>query len=229
MEKLKIGFFGDSFCHANSDRPPESETYIKKIEKYYQAEIVNLGVGGSSILDILLIQLDPFIKTNTIPDVCIFVWTEHSRIFHKIERNINSGTSKWYKDKNKMWSAANKFYDHLFDEDLSKLQYKSALEYFDNNILSKFPATTNIIHLWSYGDFDRWKEESFELENIKYLHTWKHGTEIRPPLITFALNEFKTLENFSASQAKNHLEGQEVNNKVFDLIKSAIDGQICIN
>jgi len=228
MEKIKIGFFGDSFCCRNKGMMWENETYIRKLEKHYQATVVNLGVGGSSIWDVLLVQLNPFIKTDTIPDICVFVWTEHSRIFHKTIRHINSGSAKKYKNTDKVWSTANDYYDHLFDDDLAKLQYTSALEYFDNNMLTKFPPTTKIVHLWSFGNFAEWKEESFKPENITYLHTWKNGIEIQPPLMTFALEECNTLDNFLTGNAKNHIGDKEINDKIFNLIKTAIDAQ-CVN
>lgn len=220
-----MGFFGDSFCQQNSGMIWQTETYIRKLQKHYQADVVNLGIGGSSIWDVMLLQIAPFIKTKTIPDVCVFVWTEHSRLFHREIRHINSGSARNYKDKDKLWSAANDYYDHFLDEELSKLQYKSALEYFDNNVLANFPLTTKIVHLWSYGNFDSWTENSFKPENMKYLHTWKHGIEVRPPLITFSLEQFITLNTFLSSDARNHLGSDEVNNKVFEAVKAAIDAQ----
>ena len=87
---MKIGFFGDSFCadkwnSINNDY----NTYISMIEKHYDADIVHLGVGGSSVGDLILLQLTPFINQNIIPDVCVFCWTEPHRLFHRNIRKIN--------------------------------------------------------------------------------------------------------------------------------------------
>jgi hypothetical protein len=222
---MKIGFFGDSFCACNTKMFWRGETYIKKLQNHYSADIVNLGERGSSIWDLLLIQLDPFIKTNTLPDICIFVWTEPDRIFHRTIRNINSGSSRTYKHKNKIWETANNYYDHLLDRDLSELQYVAGLQYIDNNILSKFPSTTKIVHLWSFGKSMHWNDEGVKPENLQYLHTWKHGVEIRPSMMTVALEDGVTLYEFTISDVPNHLKTESMNNKMFEIIKSAIDSQ----
>ena len=85
---MKIGFFGDSFC-----ADLQSGTYLQLLATHYGADVVNVGYGGSSIWDVLLLQIDPFIKKNNIPDICVFVWTEPTRLFHQVLRNINFTTA----------------------------------------------------------------------------------------------------------------------------------------
>ena len=51
---MKIGFFGDSFCAKRYSYSLNYSTYISMLANHYNAKIVNLGVGGSSIGDLIL-------------------------------------------------------------------------------------------------------------------------------------------------------------------------------
>ena len=102
---MKIGFFGDSFCAVEKKEPNEYETYIHKLKKHYNAEIVNLGIPGSSIYDVILLQFKQFYAGNNVPDVCIFTWTHYSRLFNRTKRNITP---------NNAVDAHKDYYKHIF-------------------------------------------------------------------------------------------------------------------
>ena len=214
---MKIGFFGDSFCAMNHiSKDYEYTTYINKLENYYNADIVNLGVVGSSIYDLLLLQLTPFIESDTVPDVCIFVWTNVTRLYNKDIRHLNCLPEKYlYKiikteaQKN-ILDAARHYYLHLQDTDLDLFKAKAVLYYFDNEILKSLP-TTKIIHLWSFGEMDN--------GYTTYIHRWKTGVEIRPALIRVVSPNGYLGNNFDP----NHLSDDKKNEIVFEWIKEAID------
>jgi len=203
---MKIGFYGDSFCCEISN--PHSivlgyDTYIKKIKKYYNAEIVNLGVGGSSIWDLVLNQF----KVDNIPDVCIFCWTDSNRLYHPKLRNLtyNNLVNQKIKDIQikdffnfNVRNSAKKYFEHLHDTEKSELEYQSLLFYFDQTVLSKIINKTKIIHLWSFEK--------------KY--TWISGNEIITPLVNFTTKE--------KGMAANHIHGEEENQKIFELIKNQL-------
>lgn len=200
---MKIGFYGDSFCCEVSN--PHSvlkgyDTYIKKIKKHYRADIVHLGVGGSSVWDVILNQFD----LNTVPDVCIFCWTDYNRLYNTKLRNLTLGsvTNKPLKDysvndllNKKVISAAKEYFTHLHDFEKARIENIAAMQYFDLNVLSK--VDSKIIHLWS-----------FEKQ-----YTWQHGITIDMPLVNFVLED---------TWAANHLNGDEQNEKVFQLIKDVL-------
>jgi len=120
---MKIGFFGDSFCQYDVPEDWQNvdyETYITKLKKHYNAEIVNLGQSGSSIYDLILLQIKPFIDTNYYPDVCIFVWTDIARLFHRNHRNLNIHTIDHEKE-NFTIRAAKQYFAYLYDANLQKL------------------------------------------------------------------------------------------------------------
>lgn len=215
---MKIGFFGDSFCAAEHSWSFKYKTYISMLKKHYKAEIVHLGVSGSSISDLILLQLTPFITRKKVPDVCIFCWTEPHRLFHRDVRNINYSSSRENIDKSTIWKAAKDYYEHLWDGECTKLQYQALLEYTDNKILPTLPKSTKIIHLWSFGKI----LEDSNLNNNNFHHHWKHGMTITPSLAAISLID-SNLEEFFNNYGPNHLTTKDKNQKVFDLVCDAID------
>lgn len=220
---MKIGFFGDSFCAKNYIDTNEYTTYINKLETHYNADIVNLGVPGSSIYDLMLLQLNPFIKSNEIPDVCVFVWTTENRLYNKEIRHINCYPRNYVYTltttdrQKKILDAAREYYEFLQDDELDYLNATSFFYYFDNIILKSFPDTIKIIHLWSFGDMKN--------GYLDYMYTWNHGVEIRPALVTLTSENGLLTNNFDP----NHLKGDLKNEIVFTWIKNTIDNYGNIN
>lgn len=209
---MKIGFFGDSFCSRSDDG-----TYIKKLKDYYNAEIVNLGIGGSSIEDSIILQFLPLI--SYCPDICIFTWTDMFRLFHRSIRNINIGSAIHHRSENKsdtnVWDAASQYYNHLLDYENIKLKYCALLYYFDHVILSKLPIGTKIIHLWSFREED-------DQGNEFYMYRFSNGIEIRPALVSIS-SDGKSIMQLRYDNAPNHFDSEHKNQLVFERIKSAID------
>ena len=233
---MKIGFFGDSFCANDiwtNYENVQSGTYLQLLATHYDAEIVNLGMGGSSIWDVLLLQIDPFIKNNNIPDICVFVWTEHNRLFHRVLRNLNVGsTMSCILSDNPVLSTAANYYLHLHDPELDRYRYAAALHYFDTVVLPTFPKNTKIVHLWSFGHVHEWNDEnSFLPERLLYHHTWKNGLEIRPSLTSIITGQgiLLSVMNDRTENQLNHVPFGEkfdpINSLIFNLIKDAIDQQ----
>ena len=222
-----IGFFGDSFCSVvesgnNLDRWEfEDETYLKKVRDHYGLEVVNVGQVGSSVWDLLLLQLNPLIENDKVPDICVFVWTSIGRLFHREHRDLNSGSVLHddTKAKGDVLEAAKQYFQHFYDFEKDQIEYQSLLEYIDNNVLSKL-KTKKIIHLWSFGNVEDWND--IKNSKITYNHQWKHGVEIRPSLITISLENYDT--TMIEDRRPNHLDGDK-NNTVFDWIRDAIDGK----
>lgn len=217
---MKIGFFGDSFC-ADYSSNSINDTYIKKIADYADAEIVNLGVSGSSVNDLLLLQLNPFIQSNLYPDICVFVWTEPNRLFNREFRNLNAATFM-PEPKTKVHKAAEEYYKYLHDIELAELQYVALLQYIDCNVLANIPKSSKIIHLWSFGRWvDSFTKESLSYDKLEYWYQWKHGVEIRPSLMSVQLLDAEQL--FSNTHSPNHLDNEFKNNLIFNAIKSALN------
>lgn len=231
MKKNKtIGFFGDSFCAETFNHHSlfhNYKTYISLLAKHYDAEIVNLGHGGSSVWDTVLLQLNPLIEKNEVPDICVFVWTLPGRLFHRKVRRINSGdalhpTLHTYNPLYKnIWRAAKEYYTYLHDYDLADIQHEAALRYIDQVVLPKI-ADKQIVHLWSAGKTVGWELDSFRPANTQYHHTWIHGSEIRPSLSSLSLYD-SSLDVLGKDHRTNHLDGKFKNETIFKWIKLAID------
>jgi hypothetical protein len=211
-EKMKIGFFGDSFCStcdpSTGTDKTYPETYIKKIKNHYNADIVNLGINGSSIFDVILLQIKPFIENNNYPDVCVFVWTNYYRLFHREQRSINLPSAKIKSlGGNPVWDSAIHYFKHLYDPELHEFQHRSALQYFDLNILSKFPKTTKIIHFWSF----------------EKVYDWLNGVVVPNNLFDLAVEGRQINDVRYERVALNHFDTEYKNNVVFKILKNAIE------
>lgn len=225
--KKTIGFFGDSFCATRTS--PHSiinnyTTYIQQLADYYDAKIVNLGKGGSSVQDLLLTQLQPLIDSNSVPDICVFVWTDCGRLYHPVVRNINgvSSIDEFHVFNRSVWKAAKQYYTHLYDYKHHELAHKALLLYIDTVILTQLPKETKIVHLWSFGSPTTWDNEGCKSENISYCHDWKTGVEIRPALVSLSLSD-RSVDALASDKSANHLEGKDKNNTVFEWIRNGID------
>jgi hypothetical protein len=223
-----IGFFGDSFCSVlepTKDFKFDDITYIKKLVDYYDLELVHKGSHGSSIWDTLLIQMDPYIKNDDFPDICVFCWSSPGRLFHRRIREINSGTAfQEDPDEDKdVWNAAKMYFEHFYDPDKDKLEHLSCLQYIDNNIFSKLSSDIKVINVWSFGEISNWQE--LNINDVTYSYRWKHGVEIRPSFISLSLHDQPTnIRKLVLDHRPNHLDGEK-NDQAFRWIKKAIESE----
>jgi hypothetical protein len=235
MKNNTIGFFGDSFCAESTNHHSlyyNYKTYMELLANHYNAKIVNVGKGGSSIYDTVLIQLKPFIEKNTVPDICVFVWTNAGRLFNRRVRRINHKSALTYKPnlfnlfERKVWSAAKQYYEHLYDAEKEDLEYVALLNYIDTVLLQTLPKETKIVHLWSFGN-PEWHNKNFRPSATTYPYTFKTGLEVRPALGCLSLYDNK-VEILHVDHRCNHLDGQLKNDLVFNWILTAIeDNQSC--
>lgn len=220
--KKTIGFFGDSFCSTITDKfSNTSETYIKKLIDWYDLSVVNLGVSGSSIGDLFLLQFKKILDQNIFPDIMIFVWTQSNRLFNRQIRNITFGGAARNKTKNEIYGAASQYYKILYDSEWHDVQYLAMLQYIDNNFLINVPADKKIIHMWTYGITPS-NAITLTPEIVKYPYKWKSGVEIRPSLGCLSLMNYPP-EKLINDDRPNHLEGEFKNNLLFETIKNSID------
>jgi hypothetical protein len=204
---MKIGFFGDSYCAVEKQEFNDYETYIHKIKKHYNAEIVNLGIPGSSVYDSILIQFKKFHNMNNVPDICIFTWSHYVRLFEREKRNLTPHNAVGvYKD----------YYAHIFDEEQAMLQYISVLNYFDNEVLSRLP-NIKFIHMFCFNT-------DLTVFNTIKQYIFKNGITINPPLYSLARqppNEYIiTVKNVDKP---NHIIGDSKNSFLYENIVDAID------
>ena len=222
--KPTIGFFGDSFCANRYSLSLNYKTYISMLAKNYNAKIVHLGIGGSSVGDLILLQLDPFIQRNDVPDICVFVWTDPARLFHRTIRNLNYTSVQHNTKKSKVWDSARDYFTYLNDWEFLELQYIALLEHVDNVVLPKLPPETKIVHLWAFGKPKEWNTAGFAEDKLEYYYTWKNGVEVRPSLMSVCMMD-NPLDDIFDDTGPNHLSNKLKNDLVFNYIKSAIDSQ----
>ncbi len=227
---MKIGFYGDSYCvkidslHCQYHK---YQTYIKLVKNHYNAEVINLGEGGSSYWDLMLKQFPPAL--NNLPDICIFCWTDPSRIYNPSTRNLGS----WVMEKinymdhpghilnHNTYLAAQKYFTHLYDDEKALHEALSAFYFFDREVLAPIQDKTKIIHLWSFGIPRNTDSNNIYIpDNLDYIYRWKTGVELRPSLKCFGNLSGDVLDD---GPVPNHLYGNLNNKLLADFIIEAIN------
>jgi hypothetical protein len=223
-----IGFFGDSFCSAIQSQTGDS-TYLKLAADQLGASIVHTGEPGSSAWDTVLLQFNAVKNAITVsmPDICVFVWTDPARLYHPKIRDITVGTAiqnaKHQSQDQPIWQAAKDYYLHIMDDEKVDLEYRSLLYYIDNVILAQLPSTTKIIHMWSFGDPVNRTGTEFQPNSINYAHTWVHGVEIRPALVALSNDHNRKWQQTDEYERANHFNGAEKNDLIANWILTAIE------
>ena len=213
---MKIGFFGDSFCaylYGIDGKPMPYKTYIEKLKDHYDAEITHLGQPGSSIWDTILLQFPDFIESP--PDICIFAWTNPDRFFDRVVRKIKPTYIDGKYSNPNVWNAVDMYYKYLYDEEKVVAEAAAAVRYFDEAVLSKI--NSKIFHAWCFP-------VDWKFKNADYTYKFKHGFELDYPL-----GYFSHVSGSKGTNSPNHIGGDEYNQKLFEIIRDAVDAQRLIS
>jgi hypothetical protein len=230
-QMTSIGFFGDSFCSELQYEfgDTKGNTYLKLVADAIGGGVVHLGRPGSSVWDTILLQFNAIKKAKTVnmPDICVFVWTDPARVYHPKIRDITASTAihqSEVKSQNQaLWKAAKDYYSQLMDMEKVDLEYRSLLYYVDNVLLKSLPGTTKIIHMWSFGYPSHLVSDAFSPNKIEYPHTWEHGVEIRPALVTLSDDHNRKWQHTNQEERANHFNGAEKNELIANWILTAIE------
>lgn len=142
-----IGFFGDSFCASNQ---PESWCNILQ-EKLGCAKPRWFGQPGRSIWTTFM-HFNNLIKKDQVPDISVFCWTEPYRLYHP--KLILSANTKPLEEVNpKIYKALDDYWKYLHNYDKDEMAYEYALQFYDQNVLSKLDKK-KIVQMWSFRPFE---------------------------------------------------------------------------
>jgi len=194
------------------------------LEQELNVKTVHTGIDGTGVGDLVLNQFMPLAHNKQLPDICVFFWTNHSRLFHRTKRGINIRSCADTQG-DPILQAAKDYYTHIWDGDYSLLEYTAIVKHFDRDILSQVKHATQIVHLWCFGEPKDLKnaDENFRQGNVHYVHDFTTGVEVRPPLMTLAL-EGSTWPALVETQWANHMDSKAKNERLADIIKQAILG-----
>ena len=184
-----IGFFGDSFC---ADRSKESWCTI--LSDLLGCDYpVSFGEPGQSIWSVFF-KFNELIRQNQVPNISIFCWTEPYRLYHpKLVLTANTvapahADPMVYKTLDNYWR-----YLHSYEKD--EMCYSYALQYYDQNILSKLKS--QIVQMWSFRPFETAdKDAGIQL---------KSGTFIDESMFAFGGNKPGHSVNIELQQNINHM------------------------
>lgn len=222
--KRTIGYFGDSFCAHRTEQIGSWPTYMQLIEDRLGVETVHVGEDGTGVGDVILNQWMPLAHAHKLPDICVFFWTNHSRLFHRTKRGLNIRSCA-DPQGDPIVQAAKDYYIHIWDGDYSLLEYTAIIKHFDRDILPQVAHATEIIHLWSFGEPKQLEpaqaERAFRKGDVYYPHDFATGKEIRPPMMKIALQD-TTWQELVATKWANHFNSMEKNQLVADLIVASL-------
>lgn len=235
---MRIAGFGDSFIqpiyYPNGDLYNEYN-YLTKIGKYFNTnDFIAYGYPGSGVWDAFFEfqKQEEIARKNNKPfDIVIFAWSNGSRLYHPIVRDIcASNVYNHYDSKQPLWIAAKNYYEHLFDHKKLKYELTAFFYWLDNHLKETYP-NIKFVHLNGFPPYDEGQpvEDYYEYikkndGNIKYYTTWKNSVEIRPSLIYFSL-----MDDWPGDLSKEH-RFQHLTPKmhtiVSDLVINAIENYV---
>ena len=141
-----IGFFGDSFC---ADTRPESWCNILA-DKLGVGSPVCFGKKGESIWGTFF-KFNHRIKTDTVPDISVFCWTEPYRLYHP-RMTLTANVIPSENEDPNVYKTLDNYWKYLHNYDKDEMAYEYSLRYYDQNVLTK--VKKKIVHLWSFRPFE---------------------------------------------------------------------------
>lgn len=225
---MKIVGFGDSFIQRNSSIEHQ---YMKLTSGHFLASYETFGVPGSGVWDAFfefknkkndakLGLIDDF-------DTVVFVWSESSRIYHPIVRNITYANVLNHEySSDPIWVAAKYYYEHLHVSEKVNYEITAFFYWLDDWLYENYP-NMKFIHMSGFpkhnGDasIDYYDVIKYNPNKLPYFHTWKNSVEIRPPLLHFSMND-DWPGDLSKEHRFQHLS-RDMHNKVSELIIDAIE------
>jgi len=232
---MNIAGFGDSFIQPlfyRDDVLYHDYAYIHKVAEYYNTKNFKaFGYAGSGSWDAFFEfeKQEKIARENGKPfDVVIFAWSNDSRLYHPIVRDICfSNVYSHYDSKQPLWQAARMYYEHLYDYNKIKYEMKAFFYWLDDHLKETYP-NIKFIHLNGFPPYEM--GQSIEIyydyiktnsDSIKYYTTWKNSVEIRPSLIYFSL-----MDDWPGDLSKEHRFQHltpKMHSVVANLIIKAID------
>ena len=145
QERTKtIGYFGDSFC-ANSISDKSWCNILAK--KLGCGTITHWGVGGTSLWTMLL-TFQKLLDQNKLPFYIVIFYTHPDRIYHPNKLLPLWATEE--KSETELEKATDLYIKHLDFKEKNAFQYMSAIQWFDQNILSKLESKHKIVQAFSF-------------------------------------------------------------------------------
>ena len=212
----------------------DADTWLKKVCDHFDGECVHTGLAGASVWDTIINQFQEYMLTKGLPDIAVFCWTDHTRMYHKEYRGMNFNAvmnAKNTEVPKRVLTAMRMYYEELFDSQKAKHEYFGALHYFDSlleNLEGSGHGQMKVIHCHNYGlvnDFNI--GDRHEWRNLlSYPYEWKHGMMIKPSLVNLTVEghkfqEYSTevIESYSA----NHLHGDNKNQRLAEAVIKAVE------
>ena len=139
-----IGFFGDSFC-ANS---VSEDSWCRKLADNLECgTITHWGVGGTSVWYMLL-NFHRLLSENKLPKYIVLLYTDQDRIYHP-DVLLPASTAE-EKSETELEVATDMYLKHLDFKNKNEFQFKSSVQWFDQNTLKGLQPQHEILQMFSF-------------------------------------------------------------------------------
>lgn len=212
FKNKRVLVIGDSF----TDILGTHYTWLNRLRIHYNWNIDNKSIAGSGSH----YAFHTFMNYTEDFDICIFAWSEPTRLFHKCIPNLNSNEAvnkthmiPWQKD---IYKAAQHYYMHLIHDEMEVYKNTALLFWLDHYLKNNYPNKLFIHfhcfpkHNWTENVYEKIKE----IDDSSFYHTFETGLNISPTLLKLSSSDPDQPNNYAVDQRSGHLSKQ-VHEKLF--------------
>jgi len=229
---MRIIGFGDSFMQPVGYTDINDHHYMKLFaDKIKNTEYRCCGIPGSGIWDTFF-SFKKFAESKEYDynfDVCVFVWSEKSRLYNSTHRNVCYTKSLEYENSNDpFWTAVKYYYEYLEDVDKNEHEFTSFFYWLDDWLLENYP-NVKFIHMYSFpkktessnsGDYFNIIKNHPEKEI--YFHKFKNSVTILPSLLHFSLNDGWPKDNDLSKENRFQHLTPKMHSKIANLLTKSL-------
>lgn len=203
----RVLIIGDSFTCPNTD------TWLHMLQQRYKWSVINKSVGGSGCK----YAWYTFIKNVKDFDVCIFSWSESTRMFHKHLPWLNSSEAKLEHQKpgnayTPTYKAANLYYQYLMDMEFDDYLAKAMLFWLDAELGNSY-SDKMFFHFHSFPAGDAYVNTESGISDL--MHIFKTGITVAPSLYKLSQQDPQKPSNYAIDKRAGHL-GKDYHIKLFN-------------
>lgn len=214
LKNKRVLVIGDSF----TDILGSHYSWLNRLRVHFNWEITNKSIPGSGSH----YAFHTFMNNKDDFDICIFGWSEPTRLFHESVPNLNSSEAtrqthmqQWQKD---IYRAAQHYYMHLVNDEMERYK-NAALLYWLDDYLEKNYTDKYFIHFHCFPVYNWYSQESvFELikdmDEPNFYHTFKTGLNVSPTLLKLSSLDSEQPDDYGFDDRTGHLS-KSMHDKVF--------------
>lgn len=228
----KVLVFGDSFTDFNAGKLSKRENWLHMLQNDNDWEVENFSITGSGPN----LALTKFLDYTSDPandfDLCIFAWSEPSRIWNGAVNDINVWSaerkSTGHQDSEIYKTAQDFFGNYFYNRNLFNIMHKGTLMWLDQYTKKRFPDK----QFWHFNCFPALNDGEYRLpehfendDNVlvedRLYHVFDNGITIYPSLVWLSDRDSERPDNIQNDWRPGHL-GKQLHQAVADKLSTLL-------